>query len=271
MTESVGIVLQGGIGNRLFQISFLYSYAKRFNKKFGYVSSNENPHSIINYSKTVYPFFKKISIENPIQLNEPSHFCLSYIDIPNQNKDCLFIGYFQCEKYFKEYKHELISLFQLPSVPLQIPERSVFIHVRRGDYVNNSIIKQVHYIDLEKYYIEAIKFIQSKNEISSINIISDDISYCKNQDFFLKMSNVTFIENLNELETLSLMSKCNVGGVCSNSSFSWWGSYLNKSSDKMIIFPSIWFNDKRHQSFPNDIYYEGSYVMNIDNYEISKV
>jgi len=270
MTKA-SIYLQGGLGNQLFQIAFIYSYGRKNNIQIGYHKGEYvNPHSSIDYGKSVFPSINRLNVAN--LFHEPADKCISYIDnIPMNLKDCMFIGYFQCEKYFKEYKQDIYTLFHFPSIPISINEKSIFLHVRRGDYVNNPIIKKVHHLDLDSYYIKAISFIQSIKNIESIYIISNDILYCKKNDFFKNLPNVFFVENLNELETMSLMTKCSLGGICSNSSFSWWGSYLNRSPDKTIIFPSVWFNDKVHQNYPNDIYFEGSYVMDIHNFQIRKV
>ena len=103
-------------------------------------------------------------------------------------------------------------------------------------------------------------------------MISDDINYCIDLKLFQNIhQDIEYINNLNELQTISLMKSCTLGGICSNSSFSWWGSYLNESKEKIIIFPSKWFGSKFYQTFPNDIYFEGSYVMDLDTFETKKI
>jgi hypothetical protein len=264
----VSIYLQGGLGNRLFQVAFLYAYAKKHNKKFGYMYELKNVHSTLDYHKLVYPFLKPISLHQPVGFNEPMDKCQMYLNIPNIPKDCFFQGYFQNEKYFKEYRNDLLSLIQLPKLPFTIKEDSIFIHIRRGDYVS----LPMHFIDLWDYYQKSLEYFLSNKPLKHLYIISDDIQFCKKKNIFESMiQDITYIENLNELETMKLMTECSLGGVCSNSSFSWWGSYLNTSPDKMIIFPSKWFNQEPHISFPLDIWFEGSYVMDIKTFDIKNI
>jgi hypothetical protein len=263
--SSVSVYLQGGLGNRLFQVAFVYAYAKKHNKRFGYQYELKNVHSSIDYHKNVYPFLYRISLDHPVTFNEPMDKCQSYLSIPNIEKDCFFRGYFQNEKYFKEYRNDLLSLIQLPILPFPIKENSIFIHVRRGDYVS----LPMHFIDLWEYYQKSLSYLLSKRSVKHLYVISDDISYCKKKNIFESMiQDITYIENFTELETMRLMTECSLGGVCSNSSFSWWGSYLNNSSDKMIIFPSKWFNQEPHSSFPLDIWFEGSYIMDLKTFTI---
>lgn len=268
--SSVGINLidNAGLANRLFMVAFIYSYAKKYNKKFGFVKNGYNKHSSIDYLTTIYPFLIPITLNYPIHFHEPEEKSVSYIDIPNYNRDCLFTGYFQCEKYFIDYKKEIQELFQLPQLSFQIHKKSIYLHLRRTDYVNHP----VHNINLNKYYDECIKYVQNKEDDFIIYVVSDDIEYCKKEKLFENnKSTIIYIENLNELETLSLMKSCTLGGICANSSFSWWGGYLNPSEEKMVFFPSKWFNNPKYASFKNDIPFKGSYVCNLETYEINRV
>jgi hypothetical protein len=101
----------------------------------------------------------------------------------------------------------------------------------------------------------AIKHILSITPEAHFYIVSDDIEYCKTFAGFKKI-NKTFID-LPALETLYLMSLCEKGGICGNSTFSWWGSYLNKSSQKVVTFPGKWLKN----TWKNDIYYNDSVVI----------
>lgn len=269
--SKVGIVLSSciGLGNRLFQVAFIYSYAKKHKKQFGYIDNQPNPHSKINYLQTVYPFLQNIYLESPNIYNEEPDKCISYVDIPNFENDTIFHGYFQCDKYFREYKYDIQNLFSFPLISITPGENSIFLHVRRGDY----IYSPNHYIDLTLYYLKCLQYIKKENEIEDLElyVVSDDIKHCKTElsKIFNKLvSNVIYVENLNELQTMRLMMECKLGGICANSSFSWWGGYLNKNDDKMVFFPSQWFKNPKYQQWPNEIAFEGSYVVDMKTYEI---
>lgn len=271
MTKA-GIILSSaiGLGNRLFQVAFVYSYAKKHNKEYGYTENQTNPHSKINYLDTVYPFMKQIVLDSPNTYNEEAHKCISYVDVPNYDCDTIFQGYFQCEKYFRQYRKEIQSLFTLPQIPPLVSDKSVFLHVRRGDYMYSPN----HYIDLSLYYIKCLQHLRMQKGDFVLYVVSDDIGYCKKE--LSKMlnvfvPNVIYVEHMNELETLSLMRSCKMGGICANSSFSWWGGYLNQSEEKMVFFPSVWFRNPKYQEWPNEIAFEGSYVVDMKTYEIKRV
>lgn len=267
----VAVSLNAGLGNRLFQIAFIYAYSKR-NKKveFGFYNCEPNPHSQIDYHKTVYPFMKKIDLGSNFKIvQEKQTECISYVQKPDTSEPTLFVGYFQCEKYFKEYRKDLITLFQFPDLQMErLRNPSMFIHVRRGDYVNNVN----HDVNLFLYYHKALRLFKDKFNKFTLFVISDDIKYCIDYKLFQSYhDDVVYVSDLNELETIALMKKCSLGGVCSNSSFSWWGSYLNESPDKMVIFPSQWFANSFYQSFPKDIYFEKSFVMDIKTFEVRSI
>jgi len=261
-----------GLGNQMFKIAFLYSYAKKYKKTFGYIEHKKSFHSKINYLQTVYPFLEKIVFDsgNVNIYNEEEGKCISYVEIPNFEKDTIFNGYFQCDKYFRQYKKDIQTLFSFPLISLTPSENSVFLHVRRGDYMYSPN----HYIDLTKYYLKCIQYIKQEKGDFELYVVSDDIEYCKRElgKLFEKMvTNVIFAENLNELDTMRLMMECRMGGICANSSFSWWGAYLNKNDEKMVFFPSQWFRNPKYKEWPNEVAFEGSYVVDLESYELTKI
>jgi hypothetical protein len=146
-------------------------------------------------------------------------------------------GYFQSYKYFNEYTEEIFKEFTFKQHILykcfdiiSKYQNKVAIHIRRGDYVAHP-----GYWNTTPEYIQAALEQFSDNEYTFL-IFSDDIDWCK-QVF---PEGVIFMENNTQFEDLCLMSMCE-HNIISNSSYSWWGAYLNKNKDKKIIAPKEWF------------------------------
>jgi len=228
--------LNDGLGNRLFIIATILAISKIQSKiplicpELIYPSSHSPVENHVYFYRNITQKNIK-SIDFCTNIVEDNKKFATYVEIPHVKGNIKLRGYFQSEKYFRHIKSEIMEQFSCPKNIEDILrstynlERSAFLHIRRGDYVNNSY----HYIDLNDYYIRAIKLYPK-----DINwfILSNDILYCKQLDF-LQFENVTFVDR-GEIESLWLMSLCN-GGICANSSFSWWGSYLQKN----ILFPRV--------------------------------
>ncbi len=156
-------------------------------------------------------------------------------------------GYFQSYKYFDEYKENILKEFTFKKEILDKCyniiskyHNTVSIHVRRGDYV-----KHPGFWTLTPDYLQkALKQFEDKEY--KFLIFSDDIEWC--EQVFLE--GAIFIKNNNQFEDLCLMSLCQ-HNIIANSSYSWWGAYLNKNKDKRIIAPSNWFTDPKPL---NDLY-----------------
>jgi len=170
-------------------------------------------------------------------------------------KDTYLNGYWQSEKYFNAVRDKLLSEITLKE-PLssfasglykRISEpNSVSLHVRRGDFVSLKSANQFHgYLELD-YYKAAVEQIKSKIPDPVFFIFSDDIEWCKTNLSFLE--NKEYIEGKNNgistQEELILMSNCK-HNIIANSSFSWWGAWLNKNKDKIVMAPMNWFADKK--------------------------
>jgi hypothetical protein len=268
------INLVGGLCNQMFQISAAYSLSLLYNKQLILKINSQNPHSSKNYFETIFrklnPEIKMIIDTNYIYLLlflEPSDGPLLHFDIPNHNNIELS-GYFQNEKYFQHNRNLILSLFEAePQREIKLKNKylnihySYFIHIRRGDYLQNDL----HNINLNKYYEKAIEYINKLNSNAIFYVFSDDIEYC-NQIAYLKTPNINIINGLDEIDSLYLMSMCYQGGIGSNSSFSWWGGYLNENINKLVIYPNKWFNSY----WDVDIGWKNSYIMDINNYTINK-
>ncbi len=142
--------------------------------------------------------------------------------------------YLQDEKFFDGYQDEIKALY---GNGIGYKPGYVSIHVRRGDYVNNS-----YYVDLFQngYYKRAKDFFPHKKFL----VFSDDIEWCKQQEIF---KDCEFSEGLGEIEDMNLMASCE-SNIIANSSYSWWAAYLNPNPDKTVIAPRDWYT----LTSPND-------------------
>ncbi|MEI7525474.1 MAG: alpha-1,2-fucosyltransferase [Mariniphaga sp.] len=174
-------------------------------------------------------------------------------------------GYWQCEKYFMDVKDLVVDSFSLRSEFLdavndspvlgsirdQISNsQSVSVHFRRGDYINNSMIGAIHGICSAEYYDSAIKYFSSISGNIRFFLFSDD------PEWVLENVKIPFpftvIPANPGYADLYLMSLCK-HNIIANSSFSWWGAWLNKNPDKIVIAPQKWFRDAARNRESTDI------------------
>lgn len=231
----------GGLGNVLFKLSAAISLAK--DNDLDYIFSNEflRP-GVDNIQKNYTNILKKITFLPKLTTSyvvhkEPS---FSYSPIKyTKGTNLLIEGYYQSEKYFINNKELIINLFG-PSeeykndIVKEIPDvsNSISIHVRRGDYL---LYPNQHPLQSLEYYKTAINYFGVDKKYI---IFSDDIEDVKEMFDFLP--NKVFYNSGKDWHDLYVMSMCEHNIIC-NSSFSWWGAYLNNNKNKVIFAPKKWF------------------------------
>lgn len=167
-------------------------------------------------------------------------------------KNSLLIGYWQTEKYFlpiqdiirKEFtfKRTLGGLNAKFADEIK-SENSVSIHIRRGDYVHHSETSLFHGICTPEYYTAAIELIKSKVNNIHLYIFSDDMLWVKtNMEFDVPVTYIDDNSGDDSYIDMYLMSLCK-HNIIANSSFSWWGAWLNNNPHKNVVAPSKWFNN----------------------------
>lgn len=230
-------LLTGGLGNRLFQVASVYGIARKrgimvLNPK----TSRRNSHSDRNYFKTIFRRFLQKEYTFKFKMDtyreRESHFYDSNLLSEDFNYS-RYSGYFQNYNYFDSYLDELRTLFDLPILP---ETRRFFIHIRLGDYVNNND----HYVDLKHYYQTCLEIIRRQyGEHVEFCVFTNQKTYAEKYllDHLPSIRNYTFGDS-NELIALAEMSQCALGGICANSTFSWWGAMLNPRKNKKIFFPN---------------------------------
>lgn len=248
----------GGLGNQMFQ----YAYAKALQQKGFDVK--------IDISK-----FKTYKLHGGYHLDkynidlEKAGFFDTFLSLikvkKNVKEKSLFFddklfrlsgnefvkGYFQNEKYFKETREILLEQFQKSgknadstavfSKQIRETTPNCSLHVRRGDYLSNSKNHTIHGVCDLDYYKRAVEFVLSKEKQTTFFIFSDDIPWAKEN---LKIENAIYVDHkCTPHEDIYLMSLCN-NNITANSSFSWWGAWLNKNKEKIVISPKQWYVSK---------------------------
>ena len=233
--------LKGGLGNFLFQISAAYSISLRDNREFIVdVSDLSEGHSSLSlYYDNIFKKIKFTQNYDNYVVHEPMQ-PVQYSEVPNPNLNLKLKGYFQNEKYIKHIRKEILELFEIDEITNNyllekysniLLTENCSIHIRRGDYLKSN---GFHPIQSIEYYKQSISII---GENVNYLIFSDDIEWCEsNLDF---ITNKTYITNNLDYQDLYLMSMCE-NNIIANSSFSWWGAWLNKNNNK-VIYPSSWF------------------------------
>ncbi len=234
--------LMGGLGNTLFQIATSLALAIDNDDTLVYDISETVPgqHSPIeSYLNNIFRNINFSKLETPLtHYNEPNFHFNKINYIPNIRLN----GYFQSERYFRHQRDKIIEFFSptkditkklITKYPFINKSNTCSIHVRRGDYLR---LPNHHPVCSPAYYGEAIKYI---GDNSIFLVFSDDIEWCKKT---FKGPSFIFIEKNKDFEDLYLMSMCK-NNIIANSSFSWWGAWLNKNKDKKVVAPSMWFGD----------------------------
>jgi hypothetical protein len=249
--KSVSVQVNAGLGNRLFQIASAYGLSKKFGRKL-IINSTHISHNIHESSNVIdtyiMRYISKQSVKTNCIWNEPNkHLTYNNITLPDKFEHIHLNGYLQSEKYFEEFRKELVTWF-VPEMSTSLqnfitkytPETKAFLHVRRGDYIGHGL-----YVDLSKtgYYEKALQLYSVP-----ILIFSDDPDWCTRQSCFSNKDKFQIVDTcgLNSLETIYLMSLCHYGGITANSSFSWWGLWLNSNVNKKGVMPREWFTDKSY-------------------------
>ena len=163
-------------------------------------------------------------------------------------------GYWQTEKYFEDFKEQIQRELTLVK-PIssrakyfkdQIKRKSpsISLHIRRGDYADSRNTNRHFGTCSESYYSEALKFIASKIAGTvNVFVFSDDIEWVKRNIFSSYSLIHVSSPEIPDHEELILMSLCD-HNVISNSTFGWWGAWLNKNTQKLIVAPKRWTKKK---------------------------
>lgn len=176
-----------------------------------------------------------------------------YLDQVFETKNCVFVGYWQSWKYFRNIEERIQQSFcfgivekELEKLYAQIKNHNNYtsVHIRRTDYL--------HHLDLygdictEEYYKNAMDYVE-RNSRSNVRflVFTDDCEWAKEN---FRRRDCMFLDydcfdNYRDWYDMYLMSSC-ANNIIANSSFSWWGAWLNSNVQKMVVAPKKWINGR---------------------------
>jgi hypothetical protein len=246
----------GGLANVMFQVAGIESIAKdnRFQTTYGKVSVHfdylnaENKHNNqLTHAHDYLRMFKNFNWKTdvvPRNMTNRISVPFRYAKINHVDNTC-YDGFFQSEKYFKHNEEHIRHLFQ-PSDEIQrvlnahnTDQTVCSIHVRRGDYTKFPGYHPPITLD---YIMQAVEEI---GKVDKYIIFSDDMVWCENN---IKLNNCRYVSGFKDYIDLFLQTKA-THNIISNSSFSWWGAWLNSNPNKKVVAPAKWFgpnNKNRH-------------------------
>ncbi|MCI8392281.1 MAG: alpha-1,2-fucosyltransferase [Roseburia sp.] len=165
-------------------------------------------------------------------------------------------GLYQNEEYFAAYRAALRKEFSLKE-PWKLPETLeqimkendvISLHIRRGDYITDPKIRKVMYQCDKKYYEKALEYIRERLNRPYLFVFTNDVNWVKrNLSYDIPMAVVSDQYELTDVQELLLMSYCN-HNIISNSTYSWWGAWLNTHKDKIVVAPRKWFLDRQRNT-----------------------
>lgn len=264
--------LMGGVGNQLFQYAAAralslkrnipfkvefddpYKFVKRsYNLDFFNLSVEFATKKELAYCKPKKRFEKRWWLltgrnpENKLVKEKADYvFDAAFFDIPDGS---YVTGFWQAENYILSVRDILLKELQPRLAPSEANAKilqqvaqsnAISLHIRRGDYVTVAHTNSAHGTCDMEYYKKAMSYMASKVNDPVFFIFSDDMTWVKEnlpKDYPLVY--VDLNDEKNSYEDLRIMSSCN-HHIIANSSFSWWGAWLNNRSNKMVICPTKW-------------------------------
>jgi hypothetical protein len=272
--KKIIVRLQGGLGNQLFQYAFGKFLSIKYNCKLKLDVSLYKYYDLHDYSLEPYNLHEDLATSTDVpnqyltnkrilkKLFTIGNKYLGKIEIIkeqslkfdaellNQNNDIVYLdGYWQSELYFDAISEQIreklfVNSENIPNSYNKYLQKiresnSISIHIRRGSYTIEKY-KKVHGLTPIEYYNKSIQLI--KKRVKSVNffVFSDDTQWIKEK--FNSLKNSTIIEGTPEKDYLDifLMSQCK-HNIIANSTFSWWGAWLNSNPDKIVIAPKNWY------------------------------
>lgn len=263
--------LIGGLGNQLFQVFNLISYCLDTDNIYVLEKIESSPSVCGNrlvYWETIFKGIehncKKYKFRLPVW-REPKH---NYNPIPifQPTQHVKIAGYFQSYKYFDHNIEKIEEILSLNELSKNIKKEKcmdydniISMHFRLGDYVK---LQNCHPIMPIEYYIKSLrKIIQYTNktnwkvlyynEKEDEEAVQNKIEKIKEE--FPEIEYIRCDYEMADWEQMLQMSLCK-HNIIANSTFSWWGAYLNNNEYNMVMYPSIWFGPELNDKNVEDLF-----------------
>ena len=260
------IKITGGLGNQMFIYAFYLQMKKRFpNTR---IDISDMVHYNVHHGYEMHRVFALPDVELLInqKLKKVLEFLFFKTIIERKQKGSMlpytrkyvwpliyFKGFYQSEKYFADIKAEVRETFTFDlsranSQSLQMMERiandanAVSLHIRRGDYLLPKHWQAIGCVCGLPYYERAIAEMRRRVACPSFYVFSDDIAWVRENIPLENAEYVDWNKGEDSWQDMMLMSKCRHHIIC-NSTFSWWGAWLNPRTDKIVIAPAQWTHD----------------------------
>ena len=281
----IAVRLMAGLGNQMFQYATGLALAHKYNTKlmldissYKNMSKEDTPRE---YGLNIYPLRAGLASKKTMGQIVNAKENLSRLDslkrliglydslvimrekhpgfneeIFNAGNNTYLIGWWQNEGYFSHIRDEILKSFtpkiepnakNLRYIKSIQSSNSIGIHVRRGDYVQNKHANKYHGLTGIEYYKKAISKMSNIVDSPTFVVFSDDIDWCKRELPVGKNSIFVKGNDRQPHEDIRLMSLCE-HNIIANSSFSWWGAWLNNNTSKTVIAPKMWVSDQRQNA-----------------------
>lgn len=262
--------IDGGLGNQMFQYALalklmslgrqvkidVTKYAEHhvhndfeLDKVFGIFCPFADLREIksLGYRKANYltEFLKKTPLRKKTIYNHESYVFDEHV---LQLDGYYLEGYWQSEKYFSDIREKILEAYRFPEFVTEQQKEyakriqgshSVSVHIRRGDYLNYSYLQNICTLD---YYKSAMQYFREKYpEDAEFYIFTNDVPWVKEHFQEKDCHFVTGNSGADSFRDMQLMSLCR-DNIIANSSFSWWGAWLNQNPEKTVIAPERWVN-----------------------------
>ncbi len=284
------VKFKGGLGNQMFQYAFLKLLQEKMPAEiikgdlFWYGDNNDNVQKsrilgmqvdidfankeeikkicYLNHNEKVRTkkYRIKVLIEALINHNYFFERDRSYREIDSLLNYIYYDGYWQSWRYLESIREKLILDFRPRQVLSELSQNaieqykkknSVFVGVRRGDYLKDSRARKHYGVSDPMYYKKAVEYIRNRVEEPTFIFFSDDIVWVKKyitpQYLGIQKEYIEYREDndiYNDFEELFVMSSCK-HAIISNSTFNFWGAWLIGHNNKIIVAPKEWFKDEK--------------------------